>query len=211
MNKRILVVLFFTMLIPCSFTSAAKIMASGNQKVNFITEDNVNLVGWYQLPVIKPLKIPLVLLIHQGGSSKKEWTTHPIWNALLKQGFAVLAFDLRQHGESDVDKDNIMDLFNNPRRAPLDLLSVLKFVKAEPRIDKTRIGILGASVGANLAVMAASSEIYKVKSVVSISGKTAAAQNLSGVNKPLQPKNAFYIASEHEQDGLRKKMGAAVV
>jgi dipeptidyl aminopeptidase/acylaminoacyl peptidase len=151
-----------------SFTSINTAMASDFQKVNFVTQDNVKIVGWYQIPAVKTGKLPLVLFIHQGGSSKKEWITQPIWQTLFKQGYAVLAFDLRQHGESAVDKDDLMDLFNNPKRAPLDVLAVLNFVKKDPRIDKTRIGIVGASVGANLAVMAASEDKYQIKSVVAM-------------------------------------------
>lgn len=205
MTRRPLLVLFFIILMPLSFSNMAMMMAADSQKVNFVTQDNVKIVGWYQLPAVKLGKLPLVVFIHQGGSSKKEWTTQPIWQTLIKQGYAVLAFDLRQHGDSEVDRDDITDLFNNPKRAPLDLLAVLKFVRKDPRIDNTRIAILGASVGANLAVMAASEDKYHIKSVVAMSGKVAAAQNLSGAKSTLQPKNAFLIASEHEQGGLRKE------
>jgi dienelactone hydrolase len=205
MPKRTLLVLFFTIWMPLSFFSMATTMASDSQQVNLVTQDQVKIVGWYQLPAIKPSKLPLVIFIHQGGSSKKEWITHPIWQILLKQGYALLAFDLRQHGDSAIEKDDMMDLFNNPKRAPLDLLAVLRFVRKDPRIDNSRIGILGASVGANLAVMAASEGQYQVKSVIAMSGKVAAAQNLSGVKAALQPKNAFLIASEFEQGGLRKE------
>jgi len=174
-------------------------------KVNFVTQDNVSIVGLYQLPKNQSKKLPLVLFIHQGGSSKKEWVQKTIWQSLVEQGYAVLAFDLRQHGESTVDRDDINDLFNNPKRAPLDLLAALKFVRKDSRIDKARIGILGASIGANLAVMAASIDKYQIKSAVAMSGKVEAAQNLSGEKTALLPKNLFVIASKQEQNGLREK------
>jgi dienelactone hydrolase len=196
--------LLLVVLVFFSGNSIAATSDSQPHSVNFITKDSVNIVGLYQLPDNQANKLPLVLFIHQGGSSKKEWTQQPIWQSMVDQGYAVLAFDLRQHGESAIDKDDIVDLFNNPKRAPLDLLAALEFVRKDPRIDKKRIGILGASIGANLAVMAASVDKYQIKSVVAMSGKVEAAQNLSAEKNPLQPQNAFVIASEQEQEGLRK-------
>lgn len=55
----------------------------------------------------------------------------------------------------------------------------------------------------NLACMAVSSEKYTIKSAVSISGRTEAVQNLSGMEETISPKNIFYIASKKEQNGKR--------
>jgi dipeptidyl aminopeptidase/acylaminoacyl peptidase len=123
-------------------------------------------------------------------------------NTLVKKGYVVLAYDIRLHGTSGKD-GKFADLFNNPNRAPLDLKAALKFLKNDGKINANRIGIIGASIGSNLATVAASDKSYGIKSVVILSAKTSAVQNLSGQKNTISPKNAFYIASKEEQGGKR--------
>lgn len=175
------------------------------KEVTFLTKDTIEISGLFKYPSkIEKTKFPAVILIHQGGSSKQEWIESSILNKLLKNGYAVLAYDIRLHGNSGKDGE-FSDLFNNPERAPMDLLAAINFLKQNKNIDSHRIGILGASIGANLACMAAASEKYNIKSAVSISAKTEAAQNLSGKKETIKPKNVFYIASKNEQNGKRDK------
>ena len=170
------------------------------QEVSFLTDDNINIHAVYQLPNAQETSYPAIILIHQGGSSHKEWLELPIFNTLLKEGYAVLAYDVRLHGESGKDGE-FGDLFNNPKRAPLDLQAAIKFLKKDARIDNNRIGIIGASIGANLACVASSND-YGIKSAVSLSSKTSAVQNLSGTEQIIL-KNVFHIASKEEQGGKR--------
>jgi dienelactone hydrolase len=174
-------------------------------EVDILTKDGINISASYQYPEDQSKLIPVIILIHQGGSSRTEWLELSLWNQLLKQGYALLAYDIRIHGKSSKDDGDLMDLFNNPERAPLDLLAVIDFLEKDPLIDVNQIGILGASIGGNLAVVAASLDEYHIKSAVSISAKTSAVQNLSGMKEPVNLRNIFYIASEDEQNGLRKK------
>ncbi len=182
--------------------STLNLNAQDLQEVSFKTNDNINIHAVYQLPNTQEESYPAIILIHQGGSSHKEWLELPIFNALLKEGYALLAYDVRLHGESGKDGE-FSDLFNNPKRAPLDLLAAIKFLKQDKRIDNNRIGIIGASIGANLACVAAASNEYDIKSAVSLSSKTSAAQNLSGMENAIILKNVFHIASKEEQGGKR--------
>ncbi len=174
-------------------------------EVEILTEDGVKISGSYQSPKDQTKLTPVIILIHQGGSSRAEWLELSLWNKLLDKGYALLAYDIRQHGKSSKDNGDIMDLFNNPERAPLDLLAVIHFLERDKQIDSKRIGIIGASIGANLACVAASMDKYHIKSAVSLSAKISAAQNLSGLQEPIIPNNVFYIASKKEQNGLRKE------
>lgn len=192
---------FLLALVALIFTLAAQ--ATTSDEIEFLTEDGIKISASYQLPAVTE-KVPAVILIHQGGSSRKEWQELALWNKLIENGYAVLAYDVRLHGKSGSDKGDIYDLFNNPKRAPLDLQAAIKFLQSDKRIDASRIGIVGASIGGNLGCVAASSDDYNVKSVVVMSAKTSAVQNLSGQKAPLSPKNAFYIASENEQGGARE-------
>ena len=186
-------------------TFSTSLTAQNGEEVQFKTKDDLTIRANYQLPQHKTAKVPVVILIHQGGSTREEWFALPLWKNLLKEGYAILAYDVRLHGKSDKDKGNLYDLFNNPKRAPLDLQAAIAFLEKDTRIDTDRIGIIGASIGANLACVAASSDEYHIKTAVSLSAKTAAVQHLSGQKEALQFTNVFYIASEKEQNGLRKK------
>jgi dipeptidyl aminopeptidase/acylaminoacyl peptidase len=172
----------------------------GFTSVTFSTADQIKIDAALKYPSSEELS-PAIILIHQGGSSKDEWIKLPLVEKLSKEGYAILAYDIRIHGKSGKDKGNIYDLYNNPERSPLDLVAALKFLKNDKRIDAKRIGVMGASIGGNLACVAATK--MNVKSVVSISAKTSAAQNLSGLKEKITPNNAFYIASKNEQGGKR--------
>ena len=172
------------------------------KEVSFTTKDNIKISASIQYPKNKTANLPAIILIHQGGSSRKEWMEIPMTTTLVEKGYVVLAYDIRLHGKSGKD-GKFADLYNNPNRAPLDLKAALKFLKKDHKINAGRIGIIGASIGSNLATVAAASKDYGVKSVVVLSAKTAAVQNLSGQKKIISPKNAFYIASKEEQGGKR--------
>ncbi len=195
-------------LLAISMSLVNNLNAQGGERfteVQFLTEDSVRISASYQLPAVQTKSSPAVILIHQGGSSRQEWFGLSLVKHLHEEGYAILAYDVRGHGKSAKDEGSLTDLFNNPNRAPLDLLAATEFLQRDKRIDAGRIGILGASIGANLACMAAASDKYNVKSVVSISAKTSAAQNLSGMKEQIRPRTAFHIASKEEQGGQRDK------
>jgi pimeloyl-ACP methyl ester carboxylesterase len=173
-------------------------------KVNFTTSDGINLVAIYELPKSEK-KVPVVIFIHQGTSSKEEWYVLKLWNNLIKNGYAILAFDLRIHGESDKDEGGYANLFRNPNRAPLDLQAAIKFLKADKRIDTDKIAVIGSSVGANLALIATTDKSYSVKTAISISPNAEAVQNLYGKNEDIIPNNVFLISSDKDRNGIRKK------
>ena len=182
----------------------AKKRTPKESKVNFPTSDGLNLAAIYELPK-SDKKIPAVIFIHQGGSSKEEWHALKLWENLIGNGYAVLAFDLRIHGESDKDEGGYANLFRNPNRAPLDLQAAIKFLKADKRIDTDKIAVIGSSVGANLALIATTDKSYSVKTGISISPNAEAVQNLYGKSEDIIPNNVFLISSDKDRNGMRKK------
>jgi len=182
----------------------AQIEKKDTDTIVFETSDAIKIRASYLHPTNKTTPYPAIILIHQGGSSRKEWLDLPLINQLLENGYALLIYDIRQHGNSDKDNGSLNDLFNNPKRAPLDLQSALHYLRKDKRINPNKIGLLGASIGANLACVAASSKELNVKTSIAISAKTNAVQNLSGTKKLLSFANVFYIASKNEQKGMRE-------
>lgn len=83
-----------------------------------------------------------VLLMHQNNSSRDSWL--PLIPALLEAGHNVLAVDLRGMGSSDGPRDF--------EEAALDVGRWLEWLRAQPSVDPAKVSIVGASIGANLAI-----------------------------------------------------------
>jgi dienelactone hydrolase len=103
---------------------------------------------------------PAVLLVHMLSRSHREWDQAA--QALSAAGFAVLALDLRGHGESSGGFADGLAPMQQDVQAGLDWL------KARPEVLSGRVGIAGASLGASLAVIAAASD-GSVRSVALLS------------------------------------------
>ena len=87
---------------------------------------------------------PAVLLIHQPGGQKEDWT--PLFKKLHDAGFGVLAFDLREQGRL-----NAVQLLQDVRAG-------FALLRAMERVDAARIGLVGARAGADAALVAAAED-----------------------------------------------------
>ncbi|MDQ3023823.1 MAG: alpha/beta fold hydrolase [bacterium] len=125
---------------------------AGAKLVSLTTTDGWRIAGHYWPPSGK--QAPAVILLHQRGRDKTSWGALP--KLLTKQGYAVLAIDLRGHGESKAPGGKrvaVSDLTDADFCAMLgDVAAADKHLTAQSGVDKDRIGIIGASIGANLAV-----------------------------------------------------------
>jgi dipeptidyl aminopeptidase/acylaminoacyl peptidase len=120
---------------------------AATQRVSFRTDDGLTLAGtWYE-PSSRPA--PAVILIHMLQKSRRDWDQTA--SRMAGEGFAVLAFDLRGHGES---QGNAQDLPNMVQ----DVRAARRFVASRPDALPSRIGIAGASLGATLAALAAADD-----------------------------------------------------
>jgi cephalosporin-C deacetylase-like acetyl esterase len=148
--------------------------------ITFVTPDNVVIKGtWYSST--NNFHAPIIILIHQYQTSRHDFDA--FIPTLLTQGYSVLAYDTRNTSE-------LLDL-------PKDVPGAIAFVKKQNGVDPMRIGIIGASVGANIAFVAAGA-VSEVKAVVllspGVSGVRGQVQN--GSNHP--PKNVFVASDENE-------------
>ena len=123
------------------------VVGYATQRVSFRTDDGLTLVGSWFEPSVRPS--PAVILVHMLHRSRRDWDSFaPL---LASQGIGALAFDLRGHGES-------------PGVVGQDLTPLVADVRAARRFLTSRgdvagrVGIAGASLGANLAVLEASDD-----------------------------------------------------
>ena len=130
----------------------------GAKAVRIVTSDGWQLAAWYYAP--KRDNAPGVILLHQRGADKSSWGVLPV--KLLAEDFAVLAIDLRGHGES-VDPQGksvaLAALHEADYLAMLnDVAAAREYISAQQHVNGERVAIIGASIGANLAIMYASTD-----------------------------------------------------
>lgn len=126
------------------------------EEITFKTQDGVTIAGNY----FKSHKMhsPVFLLLHMMPSTKESWNSFA--SLLNKNGFAVLAIDLRGHGKSTDMNGLILDYkeFKDPdhRESMKDIAAAKEFLQTDESVDIKRMGIAGASIGANLGLWQAS-------------------------------------------------------
>jgi dienelactone hydrolase len=118
--------------------------------------DDTGISAAYYAAITNPA--PGIILVHDYGKTRDEWSTFV--PALQSAGFAILAIDLRGHGESTrrltAQGPKALAYHNfTPRDFQdmlLDLDAAYDWLIAQPGVNKNRIAIVGGGLGANLAI-----------------------------------------------------------
>lgn len=111
--------------------------------VDFPSRDGLLLSGWFAAP----RNGATIVLCHGFGGNRLM--VGPIARFLIRHGFGVLMFDFRAHGRSPGDLSTWGWLETN------DLLGALDALKNRPEVDPSRIGVLGFSLGGQVALRTA--------------------------------------------------------
>jgi dienelactone hydrolase len=125
--------------------------AASGRRIAIRAEDGVALTGAYYEPSRRPG--PGIVLLHMLRRSHDDWDA--VASRLADAGFAVVAIDFRAADD---------DL---PALA-LDVKAAKTFLRERPEVIPTSLGIAGASIGANLAMIDAA-EDPNVRSVALLS------------------------------------------
>lgn len=111
-------------------------------RIEIQATDGVTLVGDLYNAELS-VQTPAVLLLHMVGGSRADW--QPLIPALTNAGYRVLAVDLRGHGESRGTRDW--------EAAVEDTQTWLGWMHSQPAILPDGVAVVGASIGANLALV----------------------------------------------------------
>jgi pimeloyl-ACP methyl ester carboxylesterase len=126
---------------------------SDGQSYYLETQDGYYVAAWYFPP--HEDKSPGVILLHQRGADKSSWGDMPA--KLVEEGFAVVAIDLRGHGETlnpEKKKIDLEQLTADDYQLMIhDVAAAHQLLGDFPAVDSNRVAIIGASIGANLAMM----------------------------------------------------------
>jgi len=120
------------------------------ERVNFQTTDGVNIVGSFRA---SPNASRAVLLLHMMPADRTSWFAFQ--EKLAEQNIASLAIDLRGHGESVMQNNKKLDYqkFSDAdhQKYRLDADAALAWLQGRG-FDLPQVGIVGASIGANIAL-----------------------------------------------------------
>jgi dienelactone hydrolase len=136
-----------------------------------LTRDNLNVSVKSYIPQSKE-KLPVIFLVHMLGKDKTSW--NKFIPKLLENNYAIFNIDMRGHGRSTKIKNGQEILYTSMnetdwKKLPGDINDVISFISNEKFIDSNRIAIIGASIGANSAIVDAANHPGTVKAVVALS------------------------------------------
>lgn len=117
---------------------------AAGRAVTFPSSDGVTIAGEFFEASTRPS--PAVLLVHMLTRSHSEWGALP--DRIRETGISALAIDLRGHGQSGGSAQDLQAMVQDVRAAALWLAS-------RPNVKGDAIAIVGASLGASLALLAA--------------------------------------------------------
>ena len=130
------------------------------QTVNFPTDDGVSIVATYYTPSKaisnNTTTTPTVILLHMLGKDRSTWNTFAS-TLSQKEGYAVLSIDLRGHGESVKQNNGNALSFqsftpDDYNKMVLDVKAAKQFLITNKNANPNNISIVGASIGANVAI-----------------------------------------------------------
>jgi pimeloyl-ACP methyl ester carboxylesterase len=113
------------------------------QPVTLTTANGLRLRGWY----VPSRNGAAVAVLHGTGSNRLGVADHA--RLLARHGYGVLIFDLTGHGESDGRSTSM------PSRFAPDADAALAFLRSRPDVRPDGIGIVGVSLGGEIALDAA--------------------------------------------------------
>lgn len=118
-------------------------MGAPHQLVAFTTSDGLEIHGSF----VPSTNGATVIVIHGSGGARHRPIAHE--RMLVRNGFGVLAIDSRGHGESE-GTTNALGWGAYP-----DVIAAADYLAARHGIDQSRIGVLGISMGGEVALDAA--------------------------------------------------------
>ena len=175
------------------------------ERVVFTSEDGVLLVGSYYKPRIgTSISTPSVILLHMLGMDRSTWDKFA--QELSQNGYAVLSVDLRGHGESIKQANHTISyqsfMPKNFKNMTLDVKAAKKYLIEGRKANPNQISIIGASIGANLALNYAASD-HSIKSVILLSPGLNY-RGISTLDAIMKYKNPIYIVTAEDDSESAK-------
>jgi uncharacterized protein len=155
-----------------------------HQDVELITADGVNLAAWYT-----PTKNGSVILVAHGYNGNRP---EDIYVMFAKNGYGVLAWDFRAHGESGGETCSL------GYYEQLDAEAALDYALSQPGVE--HIGAWGGSMGGATMILTAAKH-PEIEAVVSDSAFPTL-EDVVRLNTPIKIMRPFVLFFAEQQGGV---------
>jgi pimeloyl-ACP methyl ester carboxylesterase len=148
---------------------------------------------------------PGVILLHMLGSRRTVWEQVGLADELAANGYAVLALDMRGHGDTGRAADWV--------QAEDDIQRVWQYLVDRPEVDGERTAVIGGSIGSNMALIAAANEPAIKTAVLLSPGLVYRGVTIEDRLPDIGERPLFIIASEddyYSEDTANKLAETAV-
>ena len=182
-----------------SFAAGHGARAAASHPVTFRTDDGVTIAATLYEAARRPA--PAVILLHMLTRSRDDWQSFA--DRLADAGISALAIDFRGHGQSTrgpAGPDGEPDL----ARMTLDVQAGRAYLASHPDlVAVTHIGIAGASIGANVAILEAASD-PAIKSLALLSpGLNYRALRAEAAMQKYSPRPVLFVAATNDPYATR--------
>ncbi len=172
--------------------------------VSFPSNDGVEVRALFGTAQADEL-LPVVLLLHDLGGRKSDWLNNTdTYVALLERGYAVLAIDMRGHGETPLPADRQVLELTDLEQSFLDVHAALVWLPSQSQVDVSRIAVVGTGSGGNVAYVSSGRMPDLIKTGVSLSpglwGASSLEPLVTGAGlESFAPRSMLFMAGDQDQ------------
>ena len=172
--------------------------------VSFPSNDGVEVSALFGTAQTDEL-LPVVILLHDLGGNKSDWlSATDTYGALLERGYAVLAIDMRGHGQTPLpDGRQVLELIDL-ELGFLDVHAALVWLQSQSKVDVSRIAVVGSGSGGNVAYVSLGSFPELIKTGVSLSpglwGASSLEPLVTGAGlESFGPRSMLFMVGDQDQ------------
>lgn len=172
--------------------------AADAEDVMLTTSDDIRIAARYRPAAGNAEKVPVFICIPMATRTKSDYDEFT--ERLSEIGVASLALDLRGHGDSRMDGRIRFSRFTEKEWNDCirDIYAAIGWLAAKDEIDSRLVGILGASVGANLAIKAGTKP--EIRLIVALSpGEDFRGVNITEDVQKISNKPVYVAASDGDE------------
>jgi len=158
------------------------------EEISIPTKNGKNLYGWW---LKAPQKAATIILVHGWGRHSERLL--PYIKKLNGRGFNLLAFDSRNHGNSDKDD------FSSMLKFAEDISACINVVESKETYERGKISLIGLSIGGAASILAAAQD-SRINKVISIGAPANPSDVMElYIRKKHVPKAIIWLAFEYMQ------------
>ena len=171
--------------------------------VSFPSNDGVEVSALFGAPEADSL--PVVILLHDLGGNKSDWLgATDTYVALLERGYAVLAIDMRGHGQTPLPEGRQVLELIDIELSFLDVHAALVWLQSQSKVDVSRIAVVGSGSGGNVAYVSSGIFPELIKTSVSLSPGLWGASSLEPLVigtglESFAPRSILFIVGDQDQ------------